>query len=116
MSMSRIAQPVPELPVADVERAQKHYRDAFGFAIGWLDPGKEIGAVSRGDVAMFLRKRASPFEPVVHWVFAADVDKTYEELKALGARIVEPLERKPWGLRQFAVADLDGNVFYFHHD
>ena len=35
-----IAQPVPELPVADVERAQKHYRDALGFEIGWLYPGK----------------------------------------------------------------------------
>ena len=25
-----IGQPVPELPVADVERAQQHYRDALG--------------------------------------------------------------------------------------
>ena len=29
---------------------------------------------------------------------------------------VDPLERKPWGLRQFTVQDLDGNLFYFHHD
>jgi len=41
---SSIGQPVPELPVADVERAQQHYRDALGFEIGWLYPGKEIGA------------------------------------------------------------------------
>jgi uncharacterized glyoxalase superfamily protein PhnB len=33
-----------------------------------------------------------------------------------GANIVEPLEKKPWGLRQFTVKDLDGNLFYFHHD
>jgi len=26
------------------------------------------------------------------------------------------LEKKPWGLRQFTVADLDGNRFHFHHD
>ena len=37
--------PVPELPVADVERAQQYYRDKLGFEIGWLYPGKEIGAV-----------------------------------------------------------------------
>jgi uncharacterized glyoxalase superfamily protein PhnB len=49
-------------------------------------------------------------------VFAEDVDATYEELKALGANIVEPLEGKSWGLRQFTVEDLDGNRFYFHHD
>jgi catechol 2,3-dioxygenase-like lactoylglutathione lyase family enzyme len=38
---------VPELPVADVERAQQYYRDALGFKIGWLQPGSEIGAVKR---------------------------------------------------------------------
>ena len=43
--------PTPELPVADVERAQEHYRDTLGFEIGWLYPGKEIGAVSRDNSA-----------------------------------------------------------------
>ena len=108
--------PTPELPVIDVERAQQHYRDALGFQIGWLYPGKEIGAVSRDDVAIFLRRRSQPFEPAVHWVFAEDVDAMHDELKSLGANIVEPLEVKPWGLRQFTVEDLDGNRFYFHHD
>ena len=108
--------PTPELPVADVERAQQHYRDALGFEIGWLYADKEIGAVSRDAVAIFLRRRSAPFEPAVHWVFAADIDATYEELRASGARIVEPLERKPWGMRQFTVEDVDGNRFYFHCD
>ena len=111
-----IGQPVPELPVVDVERAQKHYRDVLGFEVGWLYPGKEIGAVSRGNVAIFFRKRARPFEPGVHWVFAEDLDATYEELKSSGAKIVAPLQKMPWGLRQFTVEDLDGNRFYFHHD
>ena len=115
-SLTSIGQLVPELPVADVERAQQHYRDALGFEIGWLYEGKEIGAVSRGNAAIFLRKRTPPFEPAVHWVFAEDIDATYDELKSSGARIVEPLETKPWGLRQFTVEDLDGNRFYFHHD
>jgi hypothetical protein len=34
--VSLIRRPVPELPVADVERAQQHYRDALGFEIRWL--------------------------------------------------------------------------------
>ena len=109
-------QPVPELPVADVELAQEHYRDVLGFEIGWLYPDKTIGAVSRGDVVIFFRKTGLPFEPAVHWVFAEDIDASYGELKSSGANIVEPLETKPWGLRQFTVEDLDGNVFYFHTD
>ncbi len=49
-------------------------------------------------------------------MFAPDLDATYHELTSLGANIVEPLEKKPWGLRQFTVEDLDGNRFYIHHD
>jgi len=113
---SPIGPPVPELPVVDVERAQQHYRDALGFEIGWLYPDKGIGSVSRGAAVIFLRRRKPPFEPAVHWVFAEDIDATYRELQSSGANIVEPLEKKPWGLTQFTVADPDGNRFYFHHD
>lgn len=108
-------QPVPELPVLDVERAQRHYRDALGFEIGWLEPDKGIGAVSRDGVVLFFRRRSLPFEPAVHWVFAEDIEASYRNAQASGAKIVEPLENKPWGLRQFTLQDLDGNVFYFHH-
>ncbi len=108
--------PVPELPVIDVERAQQHYRDALGFAVNWILPDKQMGAVSRNDFAIFFRKRLPPFDPAVHWIFATDIDATYQELKSSGAKIVEPLEKKPWGLWQFAIEDLDGNCFYIHHD
>ncbi len=109
-------QPVPELPVVDVERAQQYYRDFLGFDIGWLVPDKGIGAVSRRDkVVIFFRKRQAPFEPAIHWVFAEDLDASYQELMASGANITEPLETKPWGLRQFTVQDLDGNLFFFHN-
>ncbi len=115
--MGSIGKPVPELPVADVERAQQHYRDALGFEIGWLYPGKTIGSLSRDDMGpIFFRERKPPFEPAVHWVFAEDLDASYQELKSLGANIVDPPEKKPWGLRQFTVKDSDGNLFYFHHD
>jgi hypothetical protein len=67
-------------------------------------------------VAIFFRKPKSPFEPGVHWVFTEDIDASYQELQSLGANIVGPLKKKPWGLGQFTVEDLDGNLFYLHHD
>jgi uncharacterized glyoxalase superfamily protein PhnB len=115
-TLTYIGTPTPELPVEDVERAQRHYRDTLGFKITWLYPDKSIGAAARGDAGVFFRQRTRPFEPAVHWIFARDIEATHEELKALGAKIVEPLEKKPWGLWQFTVEDLDGNIFYFHHD
>ena len=114
--LARFSHPTPELPVEDVQRAQRHYRDVLGFSIGWLDPSKEIGAASRDDAAIFFRKRNRPFEPAIHWVFAQDIDGMYDELRSAGAKIIEPLEKKPWGLRQFTLEDIDGNRFYFHCD
>jgi len=113
--MSPMGSPVPELPVADVERAQQHYRDALGFEIGWLYPGKEIGCVTRDRATIFFRKREQPFEPAIQWVFTEEIDALYQELQSSGANIVDPLQTKPWGIRQFTVQDLDGNIFYFHH-
>jgi predicted enzyme related to lactoylglutathione lyase len=113
--LTRIGSAVPELPVADVERAQQHYRDALGFEIGWLEPDKGIGSVLRKNATIFFRRRTPPFEPAIHWIFAEEIEATHQELKSLGANIVDPLEMKPWGIRQFTVQDLDGNIFYIHN-
>lgn len=112
--LTELGQPVAELPVEDVVRAQRHYCEKLGFEVGWTFPGDEIGSVKRGQAAIFLRRRAPPFEPAVHWFFAVDVNATYAELQARGARITDPLQTKPWGITQFTVEDLDGNVFHFH--
>lgn len=108
-------QPVPELPVRDVETSQAFYRDMLGFTVAWTYPSGEIGAVSKGEAALFLRRHAR-ITPNTHWVFADNVDETYQELVAAGITIVEEIATKPWGIRQFTIADPDGNRFIFHHD
>lgn len=118
---THIGQPVPELPVEDVERARAYYRDFLGFELGWAVPiegsaGNEIASVKRGNALIFFRRRSQLFEPAVHWMYAENVQDTYEEMKARGARITDPLTRKPWGITQFTVEDPDGNVFYVHGD
>ena len=70
--------------------------------------------VTSDEAAIFFRRRTQPFEPAIHRVYTEDVDRTYEELQSRGAIITDPLETKPWGIRQFTVSDLDGNIFYFH--
>ena len=79
-------------------------------------PDKEIGAVSNDETAIFFRKRTGSFEPAGHWNYANDVDAINEKLVEAGANIVDDIENKPWGMRQFTIKDLDGNIFYIHHD
>lgn len=112
----RISQPTPALPVRDVKAAQEYYRDHFGFQIEWRHDEGHIGAVSHGECTIFFRESDEPIHPAIFWVFVEDVDAAYAELKTLGAEIVEPIEDKPWGLRQFTVRDLNNNRFHFHHD
>ncbi len=47
------------------------------------------------NVAMFYRRKSRPFEPSVHWVFAADIDARYDEMRSLGEQIVSHSKRSP---------------------
>jgi uncharacterized glyoxalase superfamily protein PhnB len=116
LEKAKIAQPVPQLPVEDVERAQAYYKDFLGFEILWTYPDKSIGAVGRENTAIFFAKTNKTIEPNIHWIFSENVDLTYAEFKDRGVDIIEDIENKPWNMRQFAIRDLNGHIFYIHHD
>ena len=113
-NVTTIGQPVPELPVGDLERARNYYCDSLGFEKRWAFP--EIAAVSRGGVTIFFRLSSVSITPQNHWIYAENVDATFEEMRAAGAMIVDPISEKPWGMRQFTVRDPDGHQFYVHRD
>jgi uncharacterized glyoxalase superfamily protein PhnB len=83
--------------------------------------------VSHGEKAaecrMFLtnawfRTVHGPHAPVVVWLnldSKQQVDELFQRWTDRGATIVEPVDDKPWKLREFRIADPDGNqrrVFY----
>ncbi|HWZ03960.1 MAG TPA: VOC family protein [Mucilaginibacter sp.] len=116
MERTKIGQPVAQLPVEDVEKAQIYYKEVLGFDILWTYPDKSIGAVWRETATIFFATTNRPIEPNIHWIFAEDVDLTYAELKSSGADIIDDIENKPWNIRQFTIRDLNGHIFYIHHD
>ena len=44
-----------------------------------------------------------------------DVEREYQKVLALGARIIEPPTRRPWGAVNMSFYDPDDNVIYFRH-
>ena len=116
-------QAVPEIPVSHVGKAAEYYVNVLGFSFDWGNDDGGIGGISQGDCRLFLTNapfRASDgrHSPVSVWLNLSsrqEVDELFERWKNTGARIVEPVEDKPWNLREFKVADLDRNqlrVFY----
>jgi predicted lactoylglutathione lyase len=121
--LAHFPQAVPEIPVSSVDTAAEYYANVLGFSVDWGDDVGGIGGISQGDCRMFLtnvpfRAVHGPKSPVIVWLnlnSKQEVDELFARWHAAGAKIVEPVEDKPWHLREFRVADLDGNqlrVFY----
>ncbi len=114
---------VPEIPVSNVEVAAEHYVNVLGFHFDWGNDAGGIGGISQGDCRMFLtnasfREHYGTQGPVMIWLnlnSKAEVDELHRRWKQAGAKIIAEPEDKPWRLREFRVADPDGNqlrVFY----
>jgi uncharacterized glyoxalase superfamily protein PhnB len=114
---------VPEVPVSNVEKAAEYYVNVLGFRFDWGNDHGGIGGISQGACRMFLTN--APFRqnyamggPVMVWLnlhSKEEVDELFRLWQQAGAKIVSEPEDKPWRLRVFRVADLDGNqlrVFY----
>ena len=120
--------PVPEIPAANVDQAAAYYVHKLGFTLDWGDDAGGIAGISRGNCRSFLTNRSFHEShgnggPILFWLnleSKAEVDELFAEWKAAQATIVSEPEDKPWKLREFMAADLDGNlirVFYdFHGD
>jgi catechol 2,3-dioxygenase-like lactoylglutathione lyase family enzyme len=119
---------VPEISSADVDKSAAYYVNILGFTLDWGDDKGGIAGISRGNCRLFLANRSFREShgnkgPVLFWLnleSKAEVDQLFAEWKAAQAKILSEPEDKPWILREFLAADLDGNlirVFYdFRHD
>jgi uncharacterized glyoxalase superfamily protein PhnB len=107
----------PVFVVVDVLRSVDYYRDALGFDTEFLygEPTFYAG-VERDSVLIHLQaareSRRQAGQAAMN-VFVGDVDALYEELKARGAKLLNAPKDYAYGMRDFNVADLDGNELCF---
>jgi predicted lactoylglutathione lyase len=120
----KIPKALPEIPVSNVETAAAYYVDRLGFTFDWGNDQGGIGGISQGECRLFLTNAAfresygNSGPPLVVWLnldSKSEVDDLFARWRDAGAKILSAPEDKPWHLREFRVADLDGNqlrVFY----
>jgi uncharacterized glyoxalase superfamily protein PhnB len=115
---------VPEIPVSDMTRAIAYYVDVFGFTLDWHDQQSGIAGISRGDCRLFLtsgsfRHSYNNGPPILFWLnleSRGDVDELFQEWDTARAKVIAWPQDKPWKLREFVAADLDGNLIRVFYD
>jgi len=111
---ARVARIAPELPVRNLRSALDYYTDRLGFEIAMDLPNAEYAIVERDGVAIHLFEDKSGLNsPVGVHIFTPDLDDLYRELSGRGADLMQPIESKPWGNREFRVNDGSGNLLKF---
>lgn len=98
--------------VSDINKSKEYYRDKLGFTID--------GQFVERDGVSFLLKEIENKDLIrpnhsingfmESYLWVDDVDKIYEELKARGAIVEQPINRD-YGMRDFLLYDIDGYRF-----
>ena len=113
--MSTLVAAVPIIPAREVESSAAFYRDRLGFAV--VHTEREYGIVERDGVQVhFWGPSGIPPEKsdTMYRLQVEGIDELYEHCGREGlVHPNAPLEPKPWGLREFAITDLDGNLVTF---
>lgn len=104
--------------------ATAYYERQSGFSHDWGGAADDLAGVSRDDCRLFLagprfRQGRGNAIPTLTWLnltSKAEVDALYESWRTTKAILLSAPDDKPWGLREFTVADPDGNQFRVFYD
>jgi uncharacterized glyoxalase superfamily protein PhnB len=117
----------PNLIVADVSRSIAFYRDVLGFTLEQTVPDAEpfvFAIVKSGDVQIFLNAPGPAIEEypalkgralggtLTLFIDVEDIRGSYAQLKDR-VQVTMPLEKKWYGVTEFAFLDPDGYIVTF---
>jgi len=103
---------MPEMPMDDVASGTLYYCGVLGFHVNYQQ--EDIAVLDRDDVRVLLISRTEKHTGIGSaYVYVSDADALYAELEAKGAFLQGQPVSHPWGLRDFAILDTEGNVITF---
>ena len=106
------------LHVHDVDREVTFFRDVVGLELQFRDDSFQFARFDGGTVGFAVASGGQPPpEPQPDRLSGIgfvvdDVDATYAEMKARGARFTMEPAPQPWGGYMAMFADPEGNIFY----
>ena len=118
---TRVTGIAPQFLVEDLERAIACYCDKLGFELDFKYQDF-YASVSRDGFAIHLkcapklprdREDRRQNEHLDAYISVSGIRELFRELEACGARVIRPLEQRPWACMDFYVEDADGYVLCF---
>ncbi|MDJ0752169.1 MAG: VOC family protein [Ardenticatenaceae bacterium] len=124
----------------DIDRAVRFYTEALGFTLIYSQPDNgptdfcilqlsdqevmfgippvKLAALDRPDKRLMemVITRLGQNGPLSIYFAVPDVEAHYSQAVAQGAEILEPLWQTPWGLKQYSLRDMDGQLLTFHSE
>jgi len=109
---------VPILRVHDAQASAAYYQTALGWSTNWehqAEPTQpRFVSIQFHQATLFLSEHGGDGALRTHvYLYIDDVDAHYRWCHDRGARIIEPPENKPWGVREMRIQDLDNNELRF---
>ncbi len=113
----------PVLPVADVAASAAYFCEVLGFDLDFLEGSPPLhGRIQKGDgrfgQPVYIHLTQAAAEDVrpsgelrIH--VGRDLDGLFSALCARGVEVVFAPVSQPWGLREFAVREINGHVLRF---
>ena len=115
--MPTIAYVAPILPVRDLARAMDFYRH-LGFSAEAWQGGGSYGFIQRDGHELHLScsdKLTGCENPSAAYFYLAKgaAESLQTEFRTAGVEILSPLAPRPWNMKDFTIADPDGNHLHF---
>ena len=119
---------IPSIRVRNMAEALAFYRGTLEFTLDRGGDSEINSSLTRGDAHVMLetatdlygdeynaaiRERLGTPSCNALYMEAADLSEFHARLVAAGARIIDPLARRPWGQEEFTVEDHEGNWLSF---
>ncbi len=116
-SKPRFAVVAPVFWVADVARARTYYTDQLGFDVEfeWVEENEDGPryVILRKDSTELHISKSEQQRPSIAYFFVDGVREYYDALTNTDAIITEHIQDFAWQMREFEVADVDGNKMIF---
>ena len=116
---------IPQFQSRSIEKTVESYTKTLGFEFGGLHPDDDgsspatfcsVAIGRKSDANIYFFKSTDEFHPSgAHIALGtAELDEYWELLSARPeVDVLEKIEDKPWGYRQFTIRDVDGNKLTF---